>query len=760
MLTNYQKITSFYNEVCKFCKPGEYNVLLHKHLGDVVYAIAMNDEFKRQYGEELHYIVRPQHEFLMKMFNVSNYSLLDISKFEKYVNNMEFPYLSSAHNPSHKFDMICKNLFSSIPLKSVPYILDGDLNSFFLFDNYFSFRWLLNTGLNIDNFKFPLPKNRLSVSSQLLNKLESISPIDKIVLIAPEASTALEFPVEFWNIIANKVYSKGYKIVVNSRKYKINHGISVFDLGLSLEEVVELGLNCAYVFSLRSGLCDALVGLKDRLYTFYPAMLHREINSLNMCFVPSPNVNEIEILGWKISNVIWEGEDLTCSLQKYINSLYRLYLKEKIKTFIYFFNSERRKKHKFWKNLWKDLCGYSKIYLENNVMNKNNKNFSNVKIKFSIIPIFSRIFIKKNEDEWSIKRLYLGGVIYHKINNYGEWRLSFCGFQLCSFNKQRKSLLFFNLSNLNWQKKWLSELDDKIDTSCDDVYLLRHNIGETYVELMHIKDRIKSNNSKKPVVIVWRKKYINFYKMFIPAYINLQYIPLRQSEIHKMFEGTSDNYKDVVLTCRNHRFFCSTPKIAENIKKDLVYNPKLNFYSYILNAINLTTSSNIITPYISDELSQRVDDLMQRIGLSDKFVIIAPEATSLIAMDSDFWNDLVQEFIKKGYDIFSNQYFDQYNIKNVKTYNIMLDELFLLSKRSCGIISMASGLSVFLTAANVSMDLIYTGFQNKKLSYTSSLVMQIYSVYSLPYVDKNIVKEYDIMKFDKNEIKNMILARY
>ena len=78
----------------------------------------------------------------------------------------------------------------------------------------------------------------------------------------------MEFPVEFWNTIAEQVHAHGYTIIVNSKKCEIKHGMSAYDLDLSLSDVVALGLSCAYVFSLRSGLCDVLVGAGEKLYAF------------------------------------------------------------------------------------------------------------------------------------------------------------------------------------------------------------------------------------------------------------------------------------------------------------------------------------------------------------------------------------------------------------------------------------------------------------------------------------------------------------
>ena len=374
-MLDMKQIAQFYNKASKLCKQGEYNLVLHKHLGDVVYAIGLKDEFERVYGKKLHFIVRPQHEFLMKIYGINDYSVFDLKEFEKFAAQSDFRYLLPAPNKSHKFDTLCKDIFSSFPLENVPFIWDSDNSSFFLFDHYWGYLWGCNARIDFENFKFPLPKNKLPIQPNLRKKLKKIAPLDKIILFAPEAATAIELPVELWNIIADKVYAKGYKIIVNSKKYKINHGISAFDLGLSLEDVVAVGLNCAYVFSLRSGLCDALVGARERLYAFYPAMLKREMNSLTFPFAQETKVNEILLEKWSISPVVWENIDLTPELQKYINSMKKNYHIEKIK---YKFARKKNKEgHRFWYMLFKDIFDKSKIFPNNNIDNlSQKKNFN------------------------------------------------------------------------------------------------------------------------------------------------------------------------------------------------------------------------------------------------------------------------------------------------------------------------------------------------------------------------------------------------
>ena len=152
------------------------------------------------------------------------------------------------------------------------------------------------------------------------------------------------------------------------------------------------------------------------------------------------------------------------------------------------------------------------------------------------------------------------------------------------------------------------------------------------------------------------------------------------------------------------------------------------------------------------------------IGLSSKFIILCPEATSLVELKDDFWETLAVGLRKKGYDIFANTHEKNHekndSLKNIKTAKMTIEELFILAKQSEGVISLGSGMSVLLTAAGVKMDLLYTDFRSKRIGYNSELTLQIYSVHHLPGVSQELVKEYDTSKWNGQDLIESLLARY
>lgn len=755
MRTITEYIQEFYNNVERLCKRDAYNLVLHKHLGDVFYAIASKPFFEAQYNAPLHFIVRPQHEFLMKMFGVKNYSVCDLDSLVK--QNKDFQELFfDRHNRKIRTDdlenVVYQATFSGEPVKKgVPFICENLVNDFVTYDNYWCYRWLENMGLS-STVKFLLPKYVPDLSETAKRKLKKIAPLSKIILFAPEAATFPEFGHEFWNIMADKMHKLGYKIIVNSKKYKINNGICAFDLGLSLQDVVALGLSCAYVFSLRSGLCDVLVGAGKRMYAFYPAQGRREMYSLKEPFAMDTGINEIQIYDWKIDKVICENVDFTPELQKYINSLHKNYYKESVKRIFSF--RKHRATHAFGRSLMRDLAGVSKAFQENNT--KNPAPVRNVNLK----PLYTKR-IKKDGWESETKYSWLGGILTLRKDSLGAQRMRFCGITFYSkrnVNGFRTTRLFWiPIHTKNLKKELLDRILQNIDDKYDDVYIIRHNIGETYVYLTHLQNWIKKNGSKKPLLLVWQKKDIPLYKMFVNKNITLQYLDISQHDLHSRFTEEFLEYK-------GKRIFCPTPDIFENILEKRKDVPSWTFYTHICKDFAMDAPDKLVKPVVPQDVRHSVE-LKIKEYFKRSFVIIIPNANSLRQMPVEFWNIIIQKLRTMGYDVFVNNHHTRndnrtgLNLSETVSFDCDLAEMYELCRHSAGVITLASGLAVFLTAAGNKMDLIYT--RTNSVSKNAGKSMQdTYSVYNLPGIDDKKIKEYNAEVYSLHELADMILSRY
>lgn len=363
---------NFYNECVRKCKKDEYNILLNKHLGDLVYIIQAGLLLQSQKGKNVHFILNPKHEFLMKMFNITNYSLFNMDEFKKEVikriqldkdeMDEDIQYWCTVLYESNCYI----SLFATIPVTDVPFVPDSLLVDFNQFPYFWARRWFGNMGL--DEFSnVSEPYQYPTLSEIKLKSLERIAPLNKIVLFAPEALTANAINPRFWEILVKEIQNKGYTVFVNSKdkKYLFKDTYSVYDYNLSLEDVIALGMQCAYVFSLRSGLNDVLIGKHSKMYCFYPASLARECESLNKVFKLPNNhkVNEILISNYKVPQIMFENEDISIKLNKFLLEQKNNRIKTKLLKSV-FIDTNKKKIYKSQIRQIKDL--YGKIRKHNN----------------------------------------------------------------------------------------------------------------------------------------------------------------------------------------------------------------------------------------------------------------------------------------------------------------------------------------------------------------------------------------------------------
>lgn len=308
-----------YNKFLSLCKKDECNLILFKHLGDLMYTIALHDDFEKYYGVPLHYFVKPKHEFLLKMYGITNYTVIDWDDFIRNNEELIKEKIKRENFKRENIDILEGSAFISyfqgLPIKGIPIICDGIINNFFQYKYYWGRRWRNNLGM--DEFK----ANKLPASYPNISN-EKITNIENCVLIAPEALTACCFDYEFWEIIINYFQRKGYTVIVNSKDsyYKRLNIISTYDLELTLEEVVALGINCKYVFSIRSGLNDVLIGKGKNMFAFYSANFEREYMGLNKLFEPHEAVNEILIKNYRLHNFTYADKTLEDELNKYLQA--------------------------------------------------------------------------------------------------------------------------------------------------------------------------------------------------------------------------------------------------------------------------------------------------------------------------------------------------------------------------------------------------------------------------------------------------------
>ena len=703
----------FILDINKLCKDKQYNYVLHRHLGDIFYCLATKEKFETQYNTPIHYIIKPEYAFLMKMFDFDNYSTYPLDKVEglKYVTDFAKEY---------------KNIFSFTPELGVPCIAESIYNLIYYNQNLKkspSFRWAENMAIE-DNFRFKLPTGKIELSEEVKNKLNLIAPLEKIVLFAPEAKTATEFPPEFWEIIAKIVTEKGYKIIVNSSKYKIHNSISTQELNMSLSDIVALGMNCAYIFALRSGLCDVLVGAKEKLYAFYSSDICFDFGSLRHCFAQQTNVNEIKVRSWYIDPFMWEDVVLSEHLQKYITQQHMQYCTF-IKKIPYTYDSLSKR--------YKYICGWF-----DKCSGKGRTDLKNPMLPYAYQS--KNLFVHENREimlneKLKIIKSYLGKTFIKEITEFGRINYYLFGFPI-------KTDSFY--------KKQLKNLMSKIASKYDDIYILRHNIGETHIELRHLLNRIKRNGSKNPLIILNNPRHISMYRMFLPEHIDIKYINLDQSFVHEFFNGTP-------VKAGKQRIFCIAPFIVNTMRELAKKDKDINFYKYLVSSMQLPLTSKMTSPTIHQSAISFVQNTIKHINLKNKFVILITDASSLNTLPMRFWEKISNTLQNLGYDIFINEK-DKY-LNGAKHADFNLEECYYLATLSCGIVSMANGLSLFLTSTQKTMNLLYTSHA-RWFNYNAEEVRKYYSAHYIPDVNKNLVYEYDMDLENEDTIIKKVISSF
>lgn len=750
MAYQYKYVKNYIQEIKSLCPANRYVLVLHKHLGNVFYAIGAKDEFKNIYGESLFFIVRPQHEFLMKLWQVRDYAIYDLDKIIKKNTDFKKNYFKNRIPAREELDRLENEFFQAIfpciPTKDLPFVCENPINNFFSYNRYWCYRWATNMGIE-EKFRFSLPKGELPVSKVAQECITKLGGVEKIVLIAPEAATAVELPPEWWAVICSIANSKGYKILVNSNRIRLPYCNSAFDFGLSLEDVVAIGLRCHTIFALRSGLCDVLVGAGKRLYVISPAMLRREEGSLSIPFDEYTGVREFQLKDWTFPKLIWEGENVGEKIQLLMDVNRCSFWKECALSLF-----KPKSRHVFWKHVFNNVCGRAKIFPENNIENPLSekivryKNFVLYSSKSSLVDnqkvhvrtIFNGM-IKSVSTPSGVRKTCFG-IPFYSLKKKSHKIVKIIGIPVVYKDRQAEFLNYIKNAICSFENKYT------------DVIILRHNIGENVIYLGNLREWIKTSQMKRAVVVVWRKKDIPFYNLFCGKDVPVEYVPMTQADINFFLREPFYNISGANV-------YTPTYRIAESMKEKYENGENVNFVNYIENSISIK-SGKFLRPVLSNVAFKVADSLLRQYEVTGKYIVLFPEATTLTSIDKSFWMELGQKLQSKGYTVIVNNVFNENFIPGAIQSSLPIDALYALTVKSNGFISLASGLAVLLSLSCVKGDLIYTPFKSKSIGYTAEMASKIYSIHNINTAGIESVNEHIYNKVCEGSLLSEILNRY
>ena len=276
-----------YHTVLKQCKSNHYNLLCFQNLGDTLMLLSMRKAFEEAYNNPLNYLIPIEQEDILKLYDIPEYSLVDTSKF---LSNLDFDSDTAIATNRRKYDLFSR-LFSIIPQLNTPFIAGG-------FDRtiggYYTstFTGTVADNLGIECKKALPPKHYDCISEDAQIILKRLGPYEKIVMIAPEARSIHMLPQEYWDNMSKEWIKKGFIVVATVMDLK-NCPKSAVPIQFSLSDTIALGNICHKVVSLRSGLCDCLACIGEKLTVIYNQGMDVDYLSINNCFQLNERVNEI-----------------------------------------------------------------------------------------------------------------------------------------------------------------------------------------------------------------------------------------------------------------------------------------------------------------------------------------------------------------------------------------------------------------------------------------------------------------------------------
>lgn len=372
-----------------------------------------------------------------------------------------------------------------------------------------------------------------------------------------------------------------------------------------------------------------------------------------------------------------------------------------------------------WKNWYKEYCDSSYV--------------------FSIRDLLSYSEYTKKYKE-KLKKHYTA--FFGPIKAFFRWFTDGLSLIYYSIKWIRKSINIIKTKNICSIKetKYFQNLLKNFPKTTKVVNILNLATGESYVlaSLMQIK---------KQEDVIWcttRKSTYSIFNLFQPNTV-------------KYIEGI------------NNFNFAKTHYDFNNVKFNIYMSDEFWFEFWktkdsFINALSIYLNRSIIKEkYLSIKTKKQDEECLlkkiDKIKLNlNKFVFIAPEANSTNLLDKSFWNDIVFDLRKKGYDVFCNVMDNTNLVNNTKTTYLTFSESYILAQKAKCIISLRSGFVELLSTIDIPIFVIYNMVNNNKNRFLNNLY-ENYTLKNYPNLTSHLV-EYKYEKFDQiNDIKQNIILQ-
>lgn len=287
------------------------------------------------------------------------------------------------------------------------------------------------------------------------------------------------------------------------------------------------------------------------------------------------------------------------------------------------------------------------------------------------------------------------------------------------------------------EKRILQSVMDEIKNDFDYGFIVRAGMGEAYLLNYTIDELTLRFKSRKPCIICPRASYREMFEMFhpnIPFYVT----NVDRIEMSSSLEHNNIWYKGILFNI-NPFPLCK----LKNLLNQYETGTEKRHYSEIIRMCSGVADFRYVQPLVSQITIQNALEKTSCLN-KEKFVFLIPDANFVEKLPPDFWELLMKEIKKKGYDVLVN------------SPTLTLAESFFLASLSKGIISLRCGFSELLSILNVPKHIIYTRCKHVNIKD----MVGIFSEKKYPHVNANCIHEYDAMKLNLNEILNNIVNNF
>lgn len=341
-----------------------------------------------------------------------------------------------------------------------------------------------------------------------------------------------------------------------------------------------------------------------------------------------------------------------------------------------------------------------------------------------------------------------------KTNSFDKYRFLFVNYFEIRYGRTLIVKMFGVPIFIMSRKKWFWKKIDRVigfansNSSESNIFFFRHNLGENVAYLMSIESFVRSNNLKNVVLVAINDVQESLLKLFYRDKYKIIKYELRIEDLRRFIQNDIVRYKN------NIYIYAPGVYLSEQLIEK--FNKRVNYtiFDFVCETLNINKDK---TEFVRPVENVNMNNYIVEKKLQHDFVMIFPDAQSMIQLTDGFWLKLVEGLQEKGYKVFVNGKDTKY--LGTVTDFLDLEQTFALAKKSKGIIGMGSGIAMMLAQTGIKGDYIYTEFHDKWLGYTADIVGKIYSLKK--YAINNNVKEHIVNNSsDEFFLLNKILSEY